>query len=426
MPGFESPLDLHNQAIFEYINRGVHYIVLTSIEDGTLTRSMVRQLSDIQTYGRDFSFFLSKTNLRAESEVKEIVETVEAQIQDHFDISKKVLGVDDKGGVSLRKILSEIDTEKLFHNLFISELKNNYYRITEVINTFIVTLGKEKSSNEQDISDLNKALDDLIKERDKMVHEANEKYTDVNVNRIVESVGSALSINMDELVTAGVSGGQDALSQSISEIIRHSLVGNLKDTMGEIGDEIVKEFSYNLAEINKSMSDNWLDRVVQSTEIMLKSATNGMNSIIDKRNDKGDASKIYKTITTILAVTTTALNPILEVVIIFLPDLLSGIFGHFQKQKQKEEFRTKLSTEIIPSVKRELRGKLPAIFNQQVQEMIVNISSQFEGEIQLKQEAIMSTQQEIENKIMNIKQQISEYKNVNNNITTLANNTLFR
>jgi GTPase SAR1 family protein len=425
MPGFESPLDLHNQAILEYINRGVHYIVLTSVEDGTLTRSMVRQLSDIQSYGRDFSFFLSKTNLRAESEVKEIMEIVKAQINDHFEISKNVLTIDDKGGESLNKVLSEIDTEQLFHSLFISELKNNYYRITEVINTFIATLGKDKLSNEQDILNLKKALENLITERDKMVHEANEKYTDVNVNRIVEAVGNTLSMNIDELVTVAISGGQDTLSQSISEIIRHSLISNLKNTMGDIGDEIVKGFSVNLTEINKSMSEDWIDRVAQSTEIMLKSAANGLNNLVKNRNATENASKIYKTTTTVLAVTTTVLNPILEVVIIFLPDLLSGIFGHFQKQKQKEDLRIKLSTEIIPSVKRELRGKLPAIFNQQVQEMIVDISSQFEGEIQLKQEAIASTQQDIENKIVNIEQQIIEYKKVSETITTLANNTLF-
>ncbi len=43
IPGFESPLDLHNQTIMEYINRSVHYLILTSIEDGSLTKSMKRQ-----------------------------------------------------------------------------------------------------------------------------------------------------------------------------------------------------------------------------------------------------------------------------------------------------------------------------------------------------------------------------------------------
>ncbi len=431
MPGFESPLDLHNQAILEYINKGVHYIVLTSVEDGTITRSMVRQLSDIQTYGRDFSFFLSKTNLRAESEVKEIVEMVEAQIQDHFDISKDVLTIDNNGGDSLRQILSKVDTEVLFYSLFITDLKDNYYKIAEVINTLIATLGKDKGRNEQAISELQKALDDLLKERDKMINEANEKYTDINVSRIVESVGSDLSSSIDELVISATSGGQDALSQSISEIVRHSLVENIKYTMSEIGNEIVEGFSLNLSEINKSMSnfsmsDNWLSKVTESTHKMFAMATNGINAILKQRNKNGDTDKIYKAITTVLAVTTSVLAPILEVVIIFLPDLLSGIFEHFQKQKQEKEIRNAILTQIIPSMKRELRTKLPEIFNTQVKEMIANISYQFESEIQLKQETIASTQQTLESKIVDIDKEVSEYKKVNENIMTLVNNTLFK
>jgi GTPase SAR1 family protein len=431
MPGFESPLDLHNQAILEYINKGVHYIVLTSVEDGTITRSMVRQLSDIQTYGRDFSFFLSKTNLRAESEVKEIVEMVEIQIHDHFDISKDVLTIDNNGGDSLRKILSKVDTEALFQSLFISELKNNYYKITEVINTLIATLRKDKTSNEQAISELKKALDDLVKERDRMINEANEKYTDVNVSRIVESVGSDLSSSIDELVVAAMNGGQNMLSQSISEMIRHSLVDNFKHTMGEISNEIVKDFSLNLSGLNKSIvgysiSDDWLNRITENTHRMFNAASSGINNFLDQRNKNSDSTKIYKAITTVLAVTTSVLTPILEVVIIFLPELLSGIFEHFQKQKQEKEIRNAILTQIIPSMKRELRTKLPEIFNIQVKEMIANISYQFETEIQLKQETIASTQQTLESKIVDIDKEISEYKKVSENITTLANNTLFK
>lgn len=34
MPGFDSPLDAHNKAIFSYLDKGCHYIVLTPAEDG--------------------------------------------------------------------------------------------------------------------------------------------------------------------------------------------------------------------------------------------------------------------------------------------------------------------------------------------------------------------------------------------------------
>lgn len=37
MPGFASPLDHHNKAIINYLEKGVHYIVLTPVDSGTIT-----------------------------------------------------------------------------------------------------------------------------------------------------------------------------------------------------------------------------------------------------------------------------------------------------------------------------------------------------------------------------------------------------
>ena len=431
MPGFESPLDLHNQAIIEYIDRGVHYIVLTSVEDGTITRSMVRQLTDIQEYGREFSFFLSKTNLRAKSEAEDVAKNLQEQIEEYFDIEKEVVLIDDNGGESLQKILLSIEPEQLFKNLFIDDLKDNYYSITEVLNTTISSLGKDKHKNEEIITELKESFIKIQKERDKLVEEASERYSNANVDRIVEAVGKELSNSLDELVISAINGGQNAMSHLISEITRHTLITNIKDSMSNISNDIIDNFSTNLTSLNSSMSeftmsDNWLEKVTDTTKNMLDNAKGSLNNIIDKRNESGNSDKMYKVITTILATTTTVLAPIVELVIIFLPDLLGGLFSNYQQKKQEEQIQNTILTQIIPSLKRELRSKLPEIFNQQVQEMIKNISGQFEHVIEEKKQTIEVTQQEIDNKNINIQEHINIYKEINKNITTLANNTLYK
>jgi len=431
MPGFESPLDLHNQAIMEYINRGVHYIVLTSIEDGTITRSMVRQLTDIQEYGRDFSFFLSKTNLRAKSEAEDIAENVKEQIEEYFDIDKDVVLIDDNGGESLQKILLNIDPEELFKNLFIDDLKDNYHAITELINTTISALGKNKDKNKEVISELKESLIKLQKERDRLVSEAQERYSNSSVNQIVESVGRELSNSLDELITSVISGGQESMSHLISEITRTVLIARLKDSMNNISNDVVNSFSTNLSTLNNSMSeftmtDNWLEKITDTTKNMLKRGKTDLKNIIDDRKKSNNNDKMYKIITTILATTTTVLTPIIELVIIFLPELLGGLFENYKKKKQEEQIRNTLLTQVIPSLKRELRSKLPEIFNQQVQEMIKSISQQFEGVIEEKSQTIELTQKEIDEKIVNIEETISIYTKVNNNITALANQILYK
>ena len=429
MPGFESPLDLHNQAILEYINKGVHYIVLTSVEEGTITRSMLRQLSEIQEFERDFSFFLSKANLRSQSEINEIRQTVKEQIDEHFNVSRDVLPIGNNGGDSLQKILTQIDPERLFKNLFMTILKEQYYTINEAINISISALGKSKDENNNAILELKQAIENLSKKRDGMLEEAKDRYSDIQINRIVESVGTELSNNVGEIVATAQRGGQDALSQAISEIVRHSLVRKLKESMSDISNEIVDKFSDNLSNINESMSDftlseNWLDKMTETTKILCNSAQGGLNTIVNQRKNQ-EKSDIYKTVTTILLVITHFLVPIMEIIIIFLPQILSGFFKKQQQKKQAEQIRNTLLQQIIPAMKKELRTHLAKIFTKHVQEMIVGISHQFEGIIQEKQDIIASTQQDIENKIADTEQTIIQYQKVNDSITILANNTLF-
>jgi len=431
MPGFESPLDLHNKAIMEYINRGVHYIVLTSVEDGTITRSMVRQLTDIQEYGRDFSFFLSKTNLRAKSEALDVANNLQEQIEEYLDIDKEVILIDDNGGESLKKILFSIEPEELFKNIFLNTLKDNYYEIIEMINISVSALGKDKQKNEEVILELKEAFEKIQDERDRLIEEANERYSNSRVNRIVEEVGKALSNNADELVASAINGGQDAMSQLILEITRHTLITHIKDSMNDISNEIVDTLSNSLTGLNQSMSefsmsDNWLEKITDTTKNMIHNTKNGLDNIINERKKSGNSDAIYKTITTILATTTEVLTPIVELVIIFLPELLGAFFDNYQKRKQEEQIKTNLHTQVIPSLKRELRVKLPEIFNQQVQEMISNISNQFEQVIEEKRVTIEETQKKIDEENINIEAQINLYKEVGNNITNMANNILYK
>ncbi len=53
MPGFDSPLDAHNKAIMAYVDRGSHYIVLASVQEGTVTKSLLRRIREINCWVAD-------------------------------------------------------------------------------------------------------------------------------------------------------------------------------------------------------------------------------------------------------------------------------------------------------------------------------------------------------------------------------------
>ena len=108
MPGFDSPIELHNQAILNYLNRGIYFIILMSAEEGTISKTLLREIRNIAEFGKGFSFCISKTNLRPIENVLSIKEEIEEILEDEFDFDREVILIDDNGGESLKKILGAI------------------------------------------------------------------------------------------------------------------------------------------------------------------------------------------------------------------------------------------------------------------------------------------------------------------------------
>ncbi len=405
-------------------------IILISVEDGNITRSIMRQLSDIKEYGRDFSFYLSKVNLRADSEVAEIKSKIEEQLKNHFDISKNVTPIGKSDGNSLARVIDQIDPEELFKGLFVNELKDNYFETIDSINTYISTFTKDKAENENAITELKNGIEQIVRKRNAMLDEAKDKYADININGIVNAVGRSLSESIEELIQTATTKGQEAFAQNITEIVRHTLISKVKIAISDISDNIINDFSIELTNLESVMSsftmnDNWLGKITESTKNLFNSANGALKDIITKRKSKGNTDKIYKTITTLLAITTKIVNPMLELVIVFLPDILAGIFGSIQKKKQNEEIRSNLLNRVIPSIKQDLRSKLPLIFTERVNNIINEISNKFEDELQDKSNSIETMENEKQNKIKNIEEEIAKLNTIKENINNISNNLLF-
>nr|WP_231622956.1 dynamin family protein [Helicobacter pylori] len=123
MPGVvDSPTLSYTHAILEYLERGVHFVILTSVEEGNLTKRMVRELKNLLEFDKGLSFILSKTNLRTPSQVGEISRYIQDQIQDHLDLTTHLI-YSNKDNNALLEVADKIDAEKLFSALYLKRLK---------------------------------------------------------------------------------------------------------------------------------------------------------------------------------------------------------------------------------------------------------------------------------------------------------------
>ena len=197
------------------------------------------------------------------------------------------------------------------------------------------------------------------------------------------------------------------------------------DTAKTLSDKVIelKNLENNLD--NSNFDNNWIEKISYSTKNILEKAQNGLSTIVDERRSKETDDKLYKAITTVLGVTTSFVAPIIEIIIIFLPEIVRFISGKAKEKQQKEKISEQISISIIPEIKRKLRETIPQIFNDYLKNTIETISQEFETQLEQKRQEIIVTQQEKEDNIKDIEQEILKLENIKKELQFLATKNLY-
>ena len=424
MPGFESPLASHNKAIFEYIRRGVYFVILQSVEHGNITASVRREIDNLLTFERKFSFFLSKSNLKPQSELEDVKSFVQEQLSDYFDYEGQVECIGKDGGTNLAKIISTLNPNAIIEDLYLTGLKDRFSQIKQTINTHITALSQDKEQNAKDIQDLKDGLQKLEQQRDSLIAQAQERYSDTNISKIINGVNNALNRGLNEIAQSYMSGGDSALDSTINSIVKTTLAQEVKTSMEHIGEDVIHAFGKQLADTistiqRLSLSDaicNVIDvKKLGSTATSL--FTNATESMAKYGGIVGIIGKIGVFISPIV-------TPLLTAIVSLLPTLVQLLFGDTE-QKKLESVKNALLTQVFPQILAELRAKLPPELQEQTTKLIESISQEFAEQIAQKLQAMESAQSELESKKHEIEQMIATYKKVLDSITSLANTALY-
>lgn len=408
MPGFDSPRDDHNRAIASYLNRGVHYVVLTSVESGTVTASMKRQIQDIQNMGRGCSFFVSKANLRNEEDVKSIAEEVRDQVEDFLGESVDVKSLGKDAGAELSKLLASIDPEALFAQVFKEAVVQVIDEQSSAVATKIAALKNDREKNKNAIREMEEAKEKLERKRDRLIAEARSNHYEEETDSITSSVGAAISGEIDRLVDMAMRGANgETISQEINSIVRSAVIPAVNKVSKGITEKISVNFQMELQSYQQTFSlfDN--PEIVQKMGLaasqlgdMAKVAVNGISGVAKIAAKKVGAQAAYKSVVGAIGIATSFVNPLIEIAILFLPEILGFIFGSMSKSQQEKEQREQVRSQImnaIPQIKRELRTKIEPELQKQSELAIEAISEQFDENIKEMAENIRKANDELEN-----------------------------
>ncbi|GAA8096882.1 dynamin-like GTPase family protein [Helicobacter pylori] len=398
MPGFDSPISSHTHA--KYLERGVHFVILTSVEEGNLTKRMVRELKNLLEFDKDLSFILSKTNLRTPSQVGEISRYIQDQIQDHLDLTTHLI-YSNKDNNALLEVADKIDAEKLFSALYLKRLKFLNSQLQNSLKSVIKSFDYSKEKALEEIQALDLSVKDIEKTYEKLRANLEEEYSSVAVGSVVKKVVE--DVREQKSYLASLTNKPNEFNSEIESIMQQSLIKNAKLEIEKINLSFSKDFCAEFASLNNTqLSSGFSVNLEHSLELGI----NALSVILAKNP-----------VTRPFALILQGLKPLLKELLALLPNIIASFFRNEEKERAKLE--NLIEAKVIPEVQYNLKKVLPGLFNECLENSLKGLKDRCELEITHKKQEIALAQKEKEKHLNDLEAQKQALENKINALSDL-------
>lgn len=395
MPGIDSGIEAHNNAILNYIREGSVFMMFTDIEQATLRSSAISFIREIQQYGLSINVFLSKADKKPETEVQEIRASVGKVVRSLIS-EDSVVGVtssvEEKYGYKdVEAVLSKVDAEKIFAERYTGEVDAF---ISSVIAQFEMQI-KLITSNAKDFDSL---IEQLSKKKTEAISSLEGKASQAqslegSADDILQDIRSALMGASQRLAMVAFSSKGDgkAFESELMSIIRPVLINSFKREMTEYQEVIGESMKELSADLSSVISVSSTQGESLAKDVLEKlGGGNMVESLLQKGLSMLLAKFAGKKALTLLV---GALSPVITIVVSFLPDLISLIFGKSNEQKTAE-VRDKIESQVIGRVIDGLRPNVEQMLMENRQEAYNEIKAEIENTIEQIDENIKSVMDE--------------------------------
>ncbi len=400
MPGFDSPVSSHTHAILEYLERGVHFVILTSVEEGNLTKRMVRELKNLLEFDKGLSFILSKTNLRAPSQVEEVSHYIEEQIQDHLDLTTRLIRSDNNNN-ALLEVAGKIDAEKLFSSLYLKRLKSLNSRLQNSLKSVIESFDYSKEKALEEIKALDLGVKDIEKTYEKLRDNLEEEYSNAAVGSVVKKVIE--DVREQKSYLAALINKPNELNSEIESIMQQSLIKNTKLEIEKINLSFSQDFHAGFESLNNTQLSSGLS---VNLEHGIELGINTLSVILSKNPVTRPFALILK-----------GLKPLLKDLLTLLPNIIASFFKDEEKERAKLE--NLIEIKVIPEVQSNLKKVLLVLFNECLKNSLNSLKDRCELEITHKKQEIELAQKEKEKYLNDLEDQKQILKNKINALSVL-------
>ena len=422
MPGFDAPIENHNQAILNYLERGVFFVFLTSVEDGNITLSMKREIDNLQQIGKGFAFCISKTNLRAPDDVKAVQQKIAEQLEDDFDYTGQIALLDMDGGNNLKNILTAVNPDELFKLLFIDELRENYTGLIQSINVKISTFKSNRKEIEETLSALQNSLQGIEAKKQSAINDVEQRYSRDSVSVINQAVTSAILQQKMRLVDLAIN-NQGAFERELNDITKNALLSAVQTRFRAISQDLIEEMGNGINAQLATLPDGGLAGIAM--DVLANGGADAFGKVVNTALKSISKSIIGNVTSATLKALLGSVFGIVSAVLLFLPEIISLFTKGEKERRQREQVEQAIINNVIPQIQQKLNTVLPDLMNQNITALINQVSEQFEEQLQQKRNEIEAAEAEKAAKAAELESTISELESGKQQLTTAANRYLF-
>lgn len=416
MPGIDSGIEAHNNAIMNYIAEGTHFIIVMECTTGSFRNSSISFIQEIKKYGLSLSVLLSKADKLPEQELNNNKSFIEAQAKSIIDESVTV-------GVTSAAENFHSDLDKVLASINANEYIDKKYkaRVQAYIENIISELRLQMKLLLSDTDNLSKQIEQIKAEKASAMVSLEEKSKEaqdvsMSADDILNDVRNALLSKADYLANIIFSSKNDQkiLTDEIMHIIRPVLIESFKREIGEYQETIGTSI------VNFSVK---VDAIINDSDnVLYQGAQEIYNKVFDTATVEGlvktgfdkltDMLSNYKAFSVLLTSLGRVLGPVLVIAVNFVPDLIRAIFGK-SDQKKKDEIAAKLTGEAIPKIVESLRNDVEKMLTEQrteamekMQELLNEESKKYDDNINEMMNRQKENAQEREAKIKSLSAQV--------------------
>jgi GTP-binding protein EngB required for normal cell division len=376
MPGFDSDNGGHDKAIALYAaDSGNAYVLCVDCNDGTVRASVADGLKEIRNYTDNLACILTKSDKIDDENLGNVRAVVEDAVE--FIFKEKVCvtsasAYDESAKKAIENSLSVFRSDDLFKQAFSPELT----LVCELLSNSLAAAKRNAENSGEDAARELQSLTDEKSKIEQMFKKDREKLKRRMSGIVKQAVKSDVEIalhNATNSLVSAAKGGSDSLSRAINGIVRPIIISSIQKHAAEEIDSLVTDVSAEIGELSTEGLD------ASAAHITLEKA------LLVLKDNSGK----YKLFTGSLAIATSVIAPWLEIVILFLPEILSvlgAIFGG--ESGTNEQLEGKIRGEIIPNIVNQLLPKIDEILDGIERDAAEKIEEAFRAQITAIEEMI--------------------------------------